>query len=68
MTAKEALLERVYDLSEAEAEELLWRLDWDSTETDTLTPAEFEEVLAGERAIAGGDWVSLEDVKRRLGR
>jgi hypothetical protein len=68
MTAKEALLERVHDFSEEEAEELLARLDWESTETDTLTPEEWDDVLAGERAIAAGDWVSLEEVKLRLGR
>ena len=67
MTAKEALLERVHDLSEAEAEEWLSRLEWDSTETDTLTPEEFAEVLAGRREHLAGLGIDGEEVFRELG-
>ncbi len=66
MTAKQALHERIEHLSEEEAEELLARLDWESTETETLTDEEMEEVLAGKREIEAGDWVDGEEALRRL--
>jgi len=66
MTAKQALRERIEQLSEDEAEELLARLDWEATETETLTDEEMEEVLAGEREIEAGESVGGEEVFRRL--
>jgi len=66
MTAKQALHERIEHLSEDEAEELLARLDWESTETETLTEEELAEVLAGKREVAAGESVDGEEVFRRL--
>jgi hypothetical protein len=66
MTAKEALRERIELLTEEEAEELLHQMDWDSTPTETLTPEELAEVVAGEDEIARGESSPLEDVLKRL--
>ncbi len=67
MTAKEALRERIDRLSESEAAEWLARIEWESTETETLTDEEVAEVLAADREIAGGRSVEGEEVFRRLG-
>jgi PHD/YefM family antitoxin component YafN of YafNO toxin-antitoxin module len=66
MTAKQALAEYIEGLTDEEAEELLARLDWESTEEEHLSPAEMEEMLAGEAEIARGEKVSLESLIRRL--
>lgn len=67
MTAKQALRERIENLSEEEAAELLARLDWEATETETLTDEELAEVLAGKREVAAGESVDGEEVLRKLG-
>ncbi len=67
MTALQALHERVEQLTEDEAAEWLARIDWESTEMETLTEAEMEEVLAGEREIAAGNCVDGETFLRELG-
>ena len=67
MTAKQALRERIEQLSEDEAEELLARLDWEATDTETLTDEEMEQVLAAEREFARGEFVDGEEVFRKLG-
>ncbi|MEO8541492.1 MAG: hypothetical protein ABI577_17245 [bacterium] len=67
MTAKQALRERVDLLTEEEAEELLARLDWESSEFEELTSeesAELDSVLAG---VATGDWSDGEELFRKLG-
>jgi hypothetical protein len=66
MTAKEALKEHVDTMTEEEAQELLWRLEWESTEEETLTDEEMAEVLEGEREIEAGLGEDLETVLRRL--
>ncbi len=66
MTAKEALRQRVDDLSEEEAEEWLARMEWESTTTEQLTPEEMAAVLAAEREVADGHTVDGEDLFRRL--
>lgn len=66
VTAKESLLERVRDLSDEEAEEWLARLEWESTEADTLGPEEFEDAEAGRREFEAGDFVLWDDLKRKL--
>lgn len=67
MTAKEALHERVERFTEAEAEEWLARIEWDSTETETLSDAELAQVLAAEAAIEAGEFVDGEELFRELG-
>ncbi len=64
MTAKEALRQRVDDLSEEEAEEWLARMEWESTTTEQLTPEEMAAVLAAEREVADGHTVDGEDLFR----
>lgn len=66
MTAKEALRQRVDDLSEEEAEEWLARMEWESTTTEELAPEEMAAVLAAEREVADGHTVDGEDLFRRL--
>lgn len=66
VTAKQALLERVETMSEEEAEELLQRLDWESTEFEELTPEELERVLRGEEQIAQGASVDGATLLREL--
>ncbi len=66
MTAKQALREKVEHLTEDEAAEWLARMEWESTDTETLTDDELEDVLAGQREIAAGESVDGEDLFRRL--
>lgn len=68
MTAKEALQERVGRLTEAEAEEWLQRMDWESTAEETLSPEEIAEVLAGEQELAKGKSVSGKELLAKLDR
>ncbi|MBA4179227.1 MAG: hypothetical protein C0506_01425 [Anaerolinea sp.] len=67
MTAKEALRDRIERFSEDEALEWLARIEWESTETETLSADELAEVLAAEKAIKAGDFVDGEDLFRQLG-
>ena len=67
MTAKEALREKIDQFSEAEALEWLARIEWESTETETLTADEMAEVAAAEAAIRSGDFVDGEALFRQLG-
>lgn len=66
MTAKEALYERVGRLTEAEAEEWLQRMDWESTEEETLSADEVAEVLAGEQELAEGKSVTGAELFAKL--
>lgn len=68
VTAKEALHEHVDRLSEAEAEEWLLRMEWESTETEELTAAERRRWLEGKHQIAAGDWVDAEELFADLNR
>jgi hypothetical protein len=66
VTAKQALREKVEHLSEDEAAEWLARMEWESTDTETLTDDELADALAGKREIAAGDSVDGEELFRRL--
>ena len=66
MTAKEALREQIERMSESEAAEWLARLEWESSESEELTPDELNAVLAGEGEIARGDSVDGDSLFRRL--
>lgn len=67
MTAKEALRERIDDLTEEEAEEWLARMEWESTEFDELTDEEMADVLAGRAEIQAGNSIDGEELFRKLG-
>lgn len=66
VTAKQALRERVEHLSEDEAAEWLARMEWDSTDSESLTDEQLQDVLAGKREIADGESVDGEELFRRL--
>ncbi|MBE7519102.1 MAG: hypothetical protein HS107_07620 [Thermoflexaceae bacterium] len=66
MTAKQALRERIENLSEEEAAELLARLDWEASETEALDADELAEVIAARAEIGSGDFVDGEELFRRL--
>jgi hypothetical protein len=67
MTAKDDLHHLVDELGEAEADELLEYARWLAAEEDEpLDDEELARVEAGEAEIQRGDYVSLDDVKRRL--
>ncbi len=65
MTVKEMLHQIVDTLSEEEAEELLDFLNM-RADPDTLTDEDLARVEAAEAEIARGEYVTLEDIRRRL--
>jgi hypothetical protein len=68
MTVKDDLHQLVDQLDEAAVDELLDYARWLAAEEDEpLTDEERARVEAGEAEIRRGDYVSLEDLKRRLG-
>lgn len=67
MTAKQALRKRIDRLSEEEAAEWLSRMEWESTDTETLTREEMDDVLSAEHEFAEGKSVSGDEVFRKLG-
>jgi hypothetical protein len=67
VTTKDDLHQLVDQLDEAAADELLEYARWLAAEEDEpLTEEELARVEAGEAEIRRGDYVTLEDVKRRL--
>ena len=67
MTAKEALRERIDDLSEEEAAELLAQIEWDATEEEELTPEEMELVRQSQLEYERGEGIVGEELFRQLG-
>jgi hypothetical protein len=67
MTAKEALRERIDDLSEEEAAELLAQIEWDATEEEELTPEEMELVRQSQLEYERGEGIDGEELFRQLG-
>ncbi len=67
MTIKDDLHHLVDELDEAAADELLEYAQWLAAEDEPLTEEQTERVETGEAEICGGDYVALDDVKRRLG-
>jgi hypothetical protein len=67
MTTKEHVHELVDALSESAADEVLDYLRWLISPTDTLTEQEFEAVQKGERQVESGDYMTLEELKVKLG-
>lgn len=64
---KDALKERIDQLSEEEAAEWLARMEWEATDTETLTEEELARVLAAEDEFAEGKSANGEEVFRKLG-
>ncbi|MGI8925755.1 MAG: hypothetical protein ACR2HN_03800 [Tepidiformaceae bacterium] len=67
MTAKQAPRDRIRRFSEEEAAEWLARIEWESTETETLSEDEMTALLAADREISAGNFVDGEEALRRLG-
>jgi len=65
MTAKEALRQIIDTLSEEAAEDLLDYLNM-RADPDTLTDDEITELKAAEAEIACGDYLTLEEIQRRV--
>ena len=66
MTVKDELHQIIDVLTDEEAEELLDYLNM-RADPDTLTPEELARVEAADAEIARGEYVTLEDTRRRLG-
>jgi hypothetical protein len=67
MTIKDDLHHLVDELDEDAADELLEYAQWLAAEEDEpLSDEELARVEAGEAEIRRGDYVTLDDVKRRL--
>jgi hypothetical protein len=67
MTAKEALRERIDDLSEEEAAELLAQIEWDATEEEELTPEEIALLDEVKTQFERGEVFDGEKLLRELG-
>ena len=65
MTAKEALLGIVSELTEEEAEDLLDLLNMDA-DPDELTEDELAAVQSSHAAVAVGDFVTLDELEALL--
>lgn len=65
MTAKEAVLQRVREMSEDEAAELLDYLQM-LADPDTLDAEEMAEVEEAEREFARGEYITREQVLERF--
>jgi hypothetical protein len=66
MTVKDDLHHLVDELGEAAVGELLEYAQWLSEPEDTLTDEELVRVEAGKVEIARGDYVTLEELRRKL--
>jgi hypothetical protein len=68
MTIKDELHELIDQLDDDSAGELLEYAQWLQQPEDTLTDEERARVEAGEAEIRRGDYVTLKDLRDRLGR
>src|SRR5207302_7566796 len=68
MTAREKLAELIQTLSEEDAVEALDYVQWLLRDEDTLTPEEWDEVRRSGVDLARGDFVTLDELRRDLGR
>jgi hypothetical protein len=60
------ILDEAWRMDPATAEELLDYAHWLSQPEDTLTDEERDRVETGKAEIAKGDYVSLEELRRKL--
>jgi hypothetical protein len=66
MNGRETLHELVDALPDDMTEDALEYLYWLLAESDTLTEDEVKAVEAGKAELARGEYVTLDEVKRRL--
>ena len=66
MTTKESLHELVDALPDEQTDEALEYLYWLLAESDTLTEDELKVMGIGEAELARGEYVTLDEIKRRL--
>ena len=62
---KSELMERLSELTEEEVAEVLDFIKLLRTTPEELTEEEMQEVNAGREEFARGEWVNLEDMRRR---
>ena len=67
MTAKEALHDRIEELTDEEAEELLARIEWEATEEEELSDDELALLEEGNADFARGDTSDGDAFLKRLG-
>ncbi len=67
MTAKEALKERVEQLSEEEAAEWLARIEWESAEFEELTAQELDLVRQSQAEYERGEALDGDELLQELG-
>ena len=67
MTVKDTLKERIDGLSEEEAAEWLARMEWEATDSETLSEDEMARVMAAEREFSEGKSTSGNEVFLMLG-
>ncbi len=67
MTAKEALKERVEQLSEEEAAEWLARIEWESAEFEELTTQELDLVRQSQAEYERGEALDGDELLQELG-
>jgi hypothetical protein len=67
MTAKEALMERVGQLSEEDAAEWLARIEWESTEFEELTAEEQAAVSKSDEEYRRGEALDGDRLLHELG-
>ena len=58
---------QVDDLTDDEAQEVEEYFAWAAGKTDTLSDDELEEVRKGDAEIARGEYVTYDEVRRKLG-
>jgi hypothetical protein len=66
MTTKDSLHHLVDALDDAAADELLDYAQWLLEPTDTLTSEEWARVQEGKEELARGEYVTLEELRRKL--
>jgi hypothetical protein len=70
-TAAEELREKLHrlvdELDQARFRDALDHVEWLINECESLTDEEMQEVLAAEEEMRRGQYVTLDELKRRLG-
>jgi predicted transcriptional regulator len=67
MTAKEALRDRIQQLTEEQAAEWLARIEWELTEFEEVSEKELAEILASQAEYERGESVDGKELLRELG-
>lgn len=67
-TVKDELHQLVDHLNEVDAAEALDYLRWLTSDEEELTPEELAMVREGEESIARGEYITLTELRRSLGK